>query len=345
MLTTDTFKTQSTARLTERQFDSFVDQESGLDGWEQLYRQLSPGAFHGNIMSLEWDGITLYRERLNRRMENVYRVPEGCICIGFPLNAPVALTPNGMTNEPGGGLIHVAGEEYHIFTGPKSDYIILTLNRDILPDQITTTTRRISAAEGRSMAGWMTSLLESARSGLASDGLLSLAPDMLVDRISAWADHGHSRSGAANHARRLMNEIIAACDRLEADEITVGHLSRLLDRDRAVLRAACLETTGIRLDDVLKGRRLSEVHRRLRRSDPKSTRVSDVAMDFGYLHWGRFAETYRKMFGECPSDTLKRPSTAQTVTRRGEYRSTARPAIGDRSCERSALGRVEAGAG
>ncbi|WP_236637969.1 helix-turn-helix domain-containing protein [Mangrovicoccus ximenensis] len=34
-------------------------------------------------------------------------------------------------------------------------------------------------------------------------------------------------------------------------------------------------------------------------------KVSDVAMDHGFLHWGRFSQAYRKMFGERPSDTLQ----------------------------------------
>jgi AraC-like DNA-binding protein len=29
-------------------------------------------------------------------------------------------------------------------------------------------------------------------------------------------------------------------------------------------------------------------------------------MDYGFLHLGRFSDSYRKQFGELPSDTLKR---------------------------------------
>ena len=34
--------------------------------------------------------------------------------------------------------------------------------------------------------------------------------------------------------------------------------------------------------------------------------VTQVAMDYGFLHLGRFSDSYRKQFGELPSDTLKR---------------------------------------
>jgi AraC-like DNA-binding protein len=34
--------------------------------------------------------------------------------------------------------------------------------------------------------------------------------------------------------------------------------------------------------------------------------LTELAMDFGFMHLGRFSEHYRKQFGELPSDTLKR---------------------------------------
>jgi AraC-like DNA-binding protein len=43
-------------------------------------------------------------------------------------------------------------------------------------------------------------------------------------------------------------------------------------------------------------------------SDPTCNvrNVTEVAMDYGFLHLGRFSDSYRKQFGELPSDTLKR---------------------------------------
>lgn len=52
--------------------------------------------------------------------------------------------------------------------------------------------------------------------------------------------------------------------------------------------------------------RLERIHACL--SDPTCNvrNVTEVAMDYGFLHLGRFADSYRKQFGELPSDTLKR---------------------------------------
>lgn len=43
-------------------------------------------------------------------------------------------------------------------------------------------------------------------------------------------------------------------------------------------------------------------------SDPscKVRNLTELAMDYGFLHLGRFSESYRNQFGELPSQTLKR---------------------------------------
>ncbi|WP_417263754.1 helix-turn-helix domain-containing protein [Celeribacter sp.] len=291
--------------VREVQYDSFVDQERGLDGWKQLYRQLSPGAFEGHIAALEWDKISLYRETVNQKMENFYRVPEGSICVGFSLGKRLSMAGQANAIGAGTGMIHVADEEYHIFTDSHADYIMLTLPDTALSEEIARGSNPIPPQASHGLADWMLTLIESARQGLAQQPVLDLAPDLLIDRISLWARDA-TRHRLRKPPRGLMSDILAACDTLPFEKLSVSHLSKLLDRDRVLLRACCLERTGMSLDDLLKGRRMSEVHRRLRMSDPRATKVSDVSMEFGYYHWGRFSQAYRAMFGERPSDTLRR---------------------------------------
>lgn len=50
--------------------------------------------------------------------------------------------------------------------------------------------------------------------------------------------------------------------------------------------------------------RLNRVRTTLRTSAPQATTVTAVAMRFGFLHLGRFAQDYRRVFGEPPSATL-----------------------------------------
>jgi len=52
--------------------------------------------------------------------------------------------------------------------------------------------------------------------------------------------------------------------------------------------------------------RLRRAHVALREANPAETTVQSVALSLGLLHQGRFAASYRAMFGEAPSETLRR---------------------------------------
>jgi AraC family ethanolamine operon transcriptional activator len=50
--------------------------------------------------------------------------------------------------------------------------------------------------------------------------------------------------------------------------------------------------------------RLNGVRRDLRRADPAATRITDLAIKWGFWHMSQFAADYRSFFGELPSNTI-----------------------------------------
>jgi AraC-like DNA-binding protein len=52
--------------------------------------------------------------------------------------------------------------------------------------------------------------------------------------------------------------------------------------------------------------KLNAIRRELQQSGGTGERISDIAMRWGFLHLGRFAEEYRRLFGERPKDTVTR---------------------------------------
>ena len=70
------------------------------------------------------------------------------------------------------------------------------------------------------------------------------------------------------------------------------------------LRAACEEFLGMGPIRYLTLRRMHQVRRALRHSDPSTTTVTQIVMDHGFWELGRFSVAYRTWFGETPSETL-----------------------------------------
>ncbi|MBM7059101.1 AraC family transcriptional regulator [Pseudomonas sp. UL073] len=56
----------------------------------------------------------------------------------------------------------------------------------------------------------------------------------------------------------------------------------------------------------IRQKKLERVHACLADPSCHVRNVTELALDYGFLHLGRFSESYRQQFGELPSDTLKR---------------------------------------
>jgi AraC-like DNA-binding protein len=65
---------------------------------------------------------------------------------------------------------------------------------------------------------------------------------------------------------------------------------------------------GLSPRDYMRQRKLEKVHAVLQLATARS--VTEVALDHGFLHLGRFSEAYRKRFGELPSQTWRRQRQA-----------------------------------
>jgi transcriptional regulator GlxA family with amidase domain len=73
------------------------------------------------------------------------------------------------------------------------------------------------------------------------------------------------------------------------------------------LRLACEEHLGMGPIRYVSLRKMHIVRCALLRADPSRTTVTRIATDHGFWELGRFSVTYRSLFGETPSETLRRP--------------------------------------
>jgi AraC-like DNA-binding protein len=79
------------------------------------------------------------------------------------------------------------------------------------------------------------------------------------------------------------------------------------------LRVACEEHLGMGPIRYLSLRRMHLVRRALLRAESSTTTVTRVATDHGFWELGRFSVSYRALFGESPSESLRRPADDQPV--------------------------------
>jgi transcriptional regulator GlxA family with amidase domain len=92
----------------------------------------------------------------------------------------------------------------------------------------------------------------------------------------------------------------------KGERVFVEELASAAEVTERTLRTVFNEYFGVGPVRYLQLRQLHEVNRVLKTSDPKAESVTGVMLEHGVWEFGRFASRYRRLFGELPSETLRR---------------------------------------
>ena len=110
------------------------------------------------------------------------------------------------------------------------------------------------------------------------------------------------RSIWVQYARRARNYLDDNLDRA----VSLAELCRTTGTSARTIQYAFRDQYGVAPQVYHRAQRLNAVHRSLKKQWASETRVTDVALDHGFWHLGRFSQAYRLRFGESPSETLAR---------------------------------------
>jgi transcriptional regulator GlxA family with amidase domain len=128
----------------------------------------------------------------------------------------------------------------------------------------------------------------------------------LVNCLAVGVDH------IASPRRHI--EIIDALERVLTlrlgEPLTVAGIAAEIDVPERTLRACCMQILGMSPSRYLRLRRLNMVRAALQCAPPAPGTITELAKRYGFSELGRFATSYRQIFGEAPSATLRRGSQA-----------------------------------
>ena len=113
-----------------------------------------------------------------------------------------------------------------------------------------------------------------------------------------------SKSERNDYARRARAYF---ADRLH-DAVSLTELCGTINASKRTLQVAFQETYGAPPIVYLRSLRLNGARRELRSGSGLT--VTEVALKWGFLHFGHFSANYRRAFGETPSETLLNARTA-----------------------------------
>jgi AraC family ethanolamine operon transcriptional activator len=109
-------------------------------------------------------------------------------------------------------------------------------------------------------------------------------------------------------SQRVLDEALAAIHQEPQAAHSVRALCERIGASERTLRHAFQRRFGVPTVTYLRSLRLNGARRELRDADPSLETVTRVAQRWNFRNAGDFAAHYTRLFGERPSETLRRPA-------------------------------------
>jgi AraC-like DNA-binding protein len=274
---------------------------------------------------LTW--LNLHRFHVLRGSENLPSIayvslPSERVVVLFPTSA-VPSTWDGVELRCGDIVFHSRGERTHQWTPGESEWGLISLPPEQLAAcSLAVTGLKITAPPfhrvlrpPRSAASRLLRLhakvcrLAETRHELIDNPevVRALEQELLHALINCLiTDDVNGHRETRRHHADIMVRFEDALTSHVGSQLNMPRLCAAIGVPERSLRLCCAEFLGVSPTRYLLLRRLNVARSALRRADPETASVAEIARIYQFKELGRFAVTYRTVFGETPSTTLRR---------------------------------------
>jgi AraC family ethanolamine operon transcriptional activator len=323
-MSTATDLEQGPAFINQRFECTDVDTLAGhMTGWSVHLDQLSSGPFQGMLHEIRAGGIQLLRERVNRSLLKRGAASPGTTSFSIPLETSGTGYCSGAALRNGMLLVSNEPSLPELRTPEEHDIAILTVSTEALHELAALDecanlpgksgkTSLIELADPH-YAALRTFLLASFCAAETQHWNLAYAQvrktlhdAVLLELVHLTQGTGDSDRLGLTAQRRIVSRVRELVMATPDAPLTVLDVCHAVGTSRRKLQYCFEEVLGTQPSCYLRAVRLNAVRRELRRHSLATASVGDVACRWGFWHLSRFAAHYRQLFGELPSDTLKR---------------------------------------
>jgi AraC family transcriptional regulator, ethanolamine operon transcriptional activator len=299
------------------------DHSLAVNGWEQVYSQLTPGRFESTVMQAQTPDFLFFRETTNRSVAQSGVAPHGFSSLALPFQRPVSGTFQGCRLNGYALWLLGSAEEFRFYTPETLHYLGVSipavdmhaLVTAILGEKAEALLARnvvpVANEEGERVAIELARFLDAFQqqpgafdNPVASkrfrDEILSMLLELFDPQSAEKRDVTHSTyAEIVRRSERILRE--------HAEEPkTVLDLCVALRCSRRTLQTSFQRVANVTPVEYLRALRLNGVRRLLRSTSQDELMVGDAAAQWGFTHPSYFAREYRDLFGELPSQTPRK---------------------------------------
>lgn len=311
--------------LVTRSTEDVLEQAEALPFWMQDYTQLNKGAFSGAINSLSRNGLQIFRESMNRAVDEHAHPPANTYVIGvasivdsesswgmLPLREKSLITLNSnsellfrTSNYSEITAAVISAQRFEDYADQVEAVDLQKLMENVKPVELISseTTSRIVTA----LSDGLRYITEANQEDSLrmwrhfEDELLAVCMNALMEVKEPSGRHYDHRIH-----RYIVNRVRDVVLSNVNEQLTISEICTDLHISRRTLNHAFAKVLGVTPVTYIRNVRLHRIRAELQSTPLNVTSIASVASKWGFWHMSLFSRYYRELFGECPIDTLRR---------------------------------------
>ena len=297
-----------------------------IDGTHVVHQVLPGGELRAKVEKIHLDASVVQRGYYGMGVVADGAMPSGVVSIGIITGTREKSVINGFACPLHSVQLYPEGCEINYRALPANSWAAYCIERDRIQEMAVRLCGRPLPIPRRSAVSIETDETDGQRilatveavfalgaypkPGAAIDALVQQLEEQLICELACALDKrahaGYSRDGGRVVRRPdLMRRAEDYMRANLAEPYSLSNVATAAGMNHRSLQRYFQSIYGVTPHVWFRCMKLNAVRRELRQSSGTTVRIGDIAARWGFLHFGRFAEDYRQLFGERPKDTLR----------------------------------------
>lgn len=311
----------------EAKFEDFEPYKQAAEMWNLDFRLLSKGKFNASLSISTSEKFQVGRTKLNGKLQQVGLCPQGFVTIAIPANNE---------NEFIWLNTKSTGQELLIFTDKGEiegasfddfDMFTISIEKEFLLQTIDSLgyknakkyfdgdEKRIPLIEPflsnfhDKANNYLSNSKQNYKSGIVSTGNVDILrfDDLFLTILEFIEGYNHKQTNSSLRKREIaLNKAVEYINSTIHQTITISELCDYSRVSERTLQYAFLDRFQVTPKEYIIATKMHSIKGKLLIGNIGEIKVSDLAVDFGFWHMGKFSADYKNKYGELPSATLKR---------------------------------------
>lgn len=313
----------------KRDTDDVLQQAEALPFWSQDYTQLDKGAFSGSVASVSCRGVQIFRETMNRAVDQIACAPANSYVIGLPTIVDHDSSWGLLPVQENSLLTLDKNAELVFRTSHLSEITVAVISAQRLEDyaaqvewidlpKIMEKVKPVESAQlvvaerlHNTLVGGLDHIGQLEENADIGQIWRHFEDDLLANCVRALVQTQDNPNRHHDHRihRYIVNRVRDLTLTSYGYPLTIGELCTTLRISRRTLNHAFARVLGITPVAYMRNLRLHRVRAELQSSPYQISTIANIASKWGFWHMSLFSRYYRELFGECPNETLERART------------------------------------